>query len=391
VVVREGYKQTDAGVIPEDWSVAPLSAITSEIGDGIHATPIYSSNGNYFFINGNNIRGGRIVITDDTKAVNESEFKKHHKNLNNRSILMSINGTIGSLGLFAGEHVVLGKSAAYLTIKAEFPRAFVYHIMQTDLMKRQFSDGLTGTTIKNLGLAAIRNAQILLPPTKAEQEAIAEALSDADALIESLEQLLAKKRHLKQGVMQELLTGKRRLPSFIGEWETKRLGDLVLPLKKTTRPSSAGKTDGAYPFFTNSTKPAGKFLDEFDFNTEAIIANTGGEAFFNYYRGPFAAMADCLVFVTRSVTKFLYYVLKSIESFINENGFTGSGIKHLDKKFFANVASRIPIEHAEQTAIATILSDMDADIATLEAKLAKARQIKQGMMQELLTGRIRLL
>src|SRR5208337_318140 len=119
MTVMPGYKQTEIGVIPVDWELTTLSTLTSEIGDGIHTTPNYSTNGGYFFINGNNIRDGRIVITKDTKAVGHSEFKKHRKNLGDRTILLSINGTIGNLGLYAGEPVILGKSAAYLNIKGE--------------------------------------------------------------------------------------------------------------------------------------------------------------------------------------------------------------------------------------------------------------------------------
>ena len=122
---------------------------------------------------------------------------------------------------------MLGKSAAYLNVKGDVEKKYAYYSLQTESVKRQFNDGLTGTTIKNLGLGTIRNTQIPLPPTKAEQEAIAETLTDTDALIESLEQLIAKKRHIKQGAMQELLTGKKRLPGFSGEWEVKRLCDVA--------------------------------------------------------------------------------------------------------------------------------------------------------------------
>jgi type I restriction enzyme S subunit len=225
-VIQTGYKQTEVGVIPEDWEPSMLCMITSEIGDGIHSTPVYSSSGTYFFINGNNICNGRIEVSENTKVVDYSEFKKHKKNLGDRTILLSINGTIGNLGLFAGESVVLGKSAAYLNVVCEIEKKYVYYYLQAEVVRRQFNDGLTGTTISNLGLATIRNTQVALPPTKAEQEAIAEALSDTDALIESLEQLITKKRHLKHGAMQELLTGKKRLPGFSGEWEVKPLGEL---------------------------------------------------------------------------------------------------------------------------------------------------------------------
>src|ERR1035437_1815127 len=188
--LKAGYKQTEVGLIPEDWDAESLIMVTTHIGDGIHTTPSYSLHGEYYFINGNNLHEGRIVVTDETKAVDHLEFMKHRIELDETSILMSINGTIGNVALFAGEAVVLGKSAAYLNVYRQVSALFVYYSLQTEVVMRQFSDGLTGTTIRNLGLQTIRNTKIALPPTKAEQEAIAEALSDADALIESQHQLL---------------------------------------------------------------------------------------------------------------------------------------------------------------------------------------------------------
>ena len=114
--VKTGYKQTEVGLTPDDWQLNTLSNISIKIGDGIHSTPIYSTNGEYFFINGNNLYQGHIRITSDTKTSDFSEFKKHGKNLGDRTLLLSINGTIGNLAVYRGEPVFLGKSAAYLNI-----------------------------------------------------------------------------------------------------------------------------------------------------------------------------------------------------------------------------------------------------------------------------------
>ena len=101
--IPAGYKQTEVGVIPVDWDAVEMEKITAHIGDGLHGTPIYSSNGGYFFVNGNNLSGGKVVATSDTKSVDSSEFIKHRKPLSNRTILLSINGTIGNLALYDGE------------------------------------------------------------------------------------------------------------------------------------------------------------------------------------------------------------------------------------------------------------------------------------------------
>ena len=200
-----GYKQTEVGVIPEDWETNNISDLTSVLGDGIHSTPLYSTNGDYFFINGNNLSDGSVVITEATKRVDHEEYLKHKNNLNDRTIFISINGTIGNLAYYNNEPVILGKSAAYLNVKNNFSKEYLYYAMQAKTVLQFFEDGLTGTTIKNLGLGTIRNTPIPAPPTKTEQTAIANALSDADAWIQSLTRLIAKKRQIKQGTMQTLL------------------------------------------------------------------------------------------------------------------------------------------------------------------------------------------
>ena len=409
MALRPGYKQTEVGVIPKDWDAIPLATITSEIGDGIHMTPFYSATGDYYFINGNNLRDGKIVITLETKTVDHSEFKKYRKNLDNQSVLMSINGTIGNLGLFAGESLVLGKSAAYLNVKDSVSKLFVYLAMQTESVRRQFSDGLTGSTIRNLGLGTIRSTTIALPPTKAEQEAIAEALSDADALIESLDQLIAKKRDLKQGAMQELLTGKKRLPGFSGEWAVQRLGDLADMGSGGTPPSSnLAYYDGNIPWvaISDMTK-GGKYLEstERNLSVEGLI-NSAAQMFpvGTVLYAMYASLGECSIATVplsssqailgiRTKQKlsgeFLYYFLQSIKPLVKTMGQQGTQT-NLNKRMVQDFSLSLP-PHPGQTAIATILSDMDIELAELQSRLAKARLIKQGMMWELLTGRIRLL
>ncbi len=299
---------------------------------------------------------------------------------------------VGRVGQRCGE-VYLTDGPAWITDNALYPKdtyqlfcapflAYALKAAKLNEVKNKNDLPLVTQTI----LAAVRIAW----PEIDEQRAIATALSDVDALLAKLDQFIAKKRDLKEAAMQQLLTGHTRLPGFSGEWKVKLLEELIVRLKKTTRLSSSGRTEGTFPFFTNTTKPVQRFLDDADFDTEAIIANTGGEAYFNYFDGRFAAMSDCFVFETRCVTRFLYFFLKSVERAVNDNCFTGSGIKHLDKKFFYQMEVRCPAELSEQTAIATVLSDMDAELAALEAHRDKTRALKQGMMQELLTGRIRL-
>ena len=211
---KPGYEQPGVGVIPEDWEVALISELTSEVGDGIHATPLYSNNGDYYFVNGNNLLNGTIVINQDTKRAEISEFRKYRKNLTERSILLSINGTIGNLAFYRNEPIILGKSAAYLNVRNNISTQFFYYALQTRNVEDFFEDGLTGTTIRNLGLGTIRNTPIDIPGDYGEQRSISQVLSDVDALIAGLDKAIDKKRAIKTATMQQLLTGKKRLPGF---------------------------------------------------------------------------------------------------------------------------------------------------------------------------------
>jgi len=112
--IKKGYKQTEIGIIPEDWEVKRLEALTNAIGDGLHGTPVYDDNGLFSFINGNNIKNGKIECFSDTKLVSKKEFLKYKKDLGNGTLLLSINGTIGNVAYYNNEEIVLGKSVAYI-------------------------------------------------------------------------------------------------------------------------------------------------------------------------------------------------------------------------------------------------------------------------------------
>ena len=395
-------RQTEVGAIPEGWIIVNLEEITTKIGDGIHATPNYSNNGEYYFINGNNIRDGRIIITEETKNVDISEFKRYRKDLGESTVLLSINGTIGNLALYRGEPVILGKSVAYLNIRDQIEKTYLHHALQTDLVANQFNDGITGTTINNLGLGTIRNTQIALPPLP-EQRAIATALSDADGLIGALDALIEKKRAIKQAAMQQLLTGKKRLPGFEGKWETKRLGEVASIRNQKVLPSNVdpdtlcvelehiGQGDGRLlevSIAQNSTSSKYRF-----FTGDVLFGRLR-----SYLRKFWHADRDgictteiwpLMVDESRLVSGFLYSTVQS-NRFIEAASISyGTHMPRADWNVMKNFEIHLP-PLPEQTAIAAVLSDMDAEIAALERRREKAEQIKQGMMQQLLTGRIRL-
>lgn len=284
---------------------------------------------------------------------------------------------------------------------------FLFYVLNRNPYFIRFDDGVNQTHLLN---RVFQKCPLPIPPTKAEQEAIAEALSDADALIESLAQLLAKKRHLKQGTMQQLLTGKKRLPGFSGEWEAKRLGDVATFYKGKGLPKSALNPYGDEPcihygeLFTQYPETIGETISYTD-NSGVTFRSVANDVLMPTSdvtpRG--LAKASCVridgvilggdILVIRSDTKlvfgsFLSYLIRHEEEQVLQL-VTGSTVFHLYGTDMKKFTFSMPTL-SEQIAIATILSDMDAELTALEEKLVKARAIKQGMMQELLTGRIRL-
>ena len=204
------YKETELGMIPKEWDVERLENITEQIGDGIHATPKYINKSEYFFINGNNLENGKIVVDEKTNCVNESEFKKHYIDLGEHTILISINGTIGNIACYKGEKVILGKSAAYINCGKKLFKDFFYQLLQCYDIKKYFDNELTGSTIKNLSLNAIRNTPTLLP-TYTEQVEIAKKVSSLDLKLEIEQNFISKSKLAKQALMQDLLTGKKEV------------------------------------------------------------------------------------------------------------------------------------------------------------------------------------
>jgi type I restriction enzyme S subunit len=184
-----------------EWKDVTLKSITSILGDGLHGTPEYDANGNYSFINGNNLREGRIVIDEKTKRVSLAEFEKHKKNLNDRTILVSINGTLGNVALYGGEKVILGKSACYFNVLPEVDKHFIQYVVTSELFQKYIDSLATGSTIKNVSLKLMRDFSFKLPPANIQQaiSAFLKALDDritllreTNATLEAIAQALFK-------------------------------------------------------------------------------------------------------------------------------------------------------------------------------------------------------
>jgi type I restriction enzyme S subunit len=398
--VRPGYKQTEVGVIPEDWILQQVGSFATTVASG--RSHVNSQFGDY-------------PVYGSTGVIGRSA----NSDYSGRAVLIArVGANAGKLSVVDGEYGVTDNTIMVKIASSVHMDFFWRQLEARRLNSMVFGSGqplITGTQIKNLFIP--------LPPTKAEQEAIAGALSDADALIESLSLLLAKKRHLKQGVMQELLTGKKRLPGFSGEWEVKRLGELFTFSGGYSASRDQLSTEGhCYLHYGDIHKSSNTFIDvsaeyqdipKLDIPLKSVSTGSlldDGDVVFvdaseddegtskhvvvvNMEKRPFISGLHTIVaksntdelaheyrrycFQTPAIRKqFLFYAV-------------GTKVSGISKTNISKITLPVP-SVPEQTAIATILSDMDAELAALEEKLAKAGNLKQGMMQELLTGRIRL-
>ncbi len=390
--VKPGYKQTEVGVIPEDWEVKPAGQIGAPVRGG---SPRPAGDPRYF--NGSyipwltvaaltNIPASQLVVSETATCLTE-EGSLQSRTLTAGTLIIANSGaTLGVAKVLGIECCANDGIAALLSLsKRVSPQYLAYFINTKTGYLRDIV--ATGNGQPNLNTALIGDFKIPLPPTKAEQETIAEALSDADALIESLEQLVVKKRQIKQGAMQELLTGKKRLPGFSGEWEVKRLGQmLTICHGKSQRDVEA--TDGPYPILATGGEigRANRFLYD---KASVLIGRKGTIDQPQYMDTPFWTVDTLFYSVVHAPNhaKFIFYRFCLIDWKRHNEA---SGVPSLNAGTIEEIEINSPGPD-EQTAIATVLSDMDAEMAALEAKLAKARSIKHGMMQELLTGRIRLI
>ncbi|WP_417558367.1 restriction endonuclease subunit S [Mesoflavibacter zeaxanthinifaciens] len=189
-----------------------LASITSKIGDGLHGTPSYDENGKYYFINGNNLNDGIIFLKPETKRVNEEEYLKHRKELDDTTVFVSINGTIGNTAFYNNEPVILGKSACYVNVTDEIDKKYLrYNFLSSEFLNYAIKNA-TGSTIKNVGLKTIRTYQVPLPKIREEQHQIVQEiesrLSVCDAVAQSITESLDKAQALRQSILKKAFEGK---------------------------------------------------------------------------------------------------------------------------------------------------------------------------------------
>lgn len=221
-----------------EWKEVYIKDICTVLGDGLHGTPEYDEKGDFYFINGNNLQEGHITIKKDTKRVSQKEFLKYKKELNDRTILVSINGTIGNVAKYNNEPCILGKSACFFNVKEDIDRNFIYYVISSAHFKKSIIQQATGTTIKNVSLKQMRDYHFLIPVNLSDQRKIAGILSALDAKIENNNKINANLEAQAQALFKSWFvdfTPFKDQPFVDSElgpipqgWKVGKLGDIAL-------------------------------------------------------------------------------------------------------------------------------------------------------------------
>lgn len=372
--MKPGYKQTEVGVIPRDWGVADfgeLFAITAggdmdparsaTERDDVHRYPIYSN-----------------ALTN-AGLYGYCSYADHPAD----SITVTARGMVGHANYRSEAYTAIGR---VLVLKPHAPSDCRYFAEVTNARVR-FANESTG--VPQLTAPQIAKYKLPVPPLP-EQRAIAEALSDVDGLLGGLDRLIAKKRDLKQAAMQQLLTAQTRLPGFHGEWETKPLGEIAI-IRKGELITGATVRPGSVPVVAGGREPA-YYHDTPNRGPRCITISASGASagYIALYNIPIFA-SDCSTIEETDAYSldFLYNCLLLRQGAIYKMQ-TGGAQPHVQPSDLNPLAISIPPTKTEQTAIAEVLSEMDAELEALERRREKTRALKQAMMQQLLTGQIRL-
>lgn len=399
--VRPGYKLTEVGVIPEDWECKVIHellearAITSHL-DGNHGE-LYPRSEEFKeygipYIGANDFFNGRVDLNNCKFLAKERASLFRKGVARSGDILFAHNATVGPVAELNTdlEFVILSTTATYFRCNEELlHNNYLKQFLKSDFFIAQYVPVMSQSTRNQVPITTQRKLCVIVPPLK-EQRLIAVALSDMDALISGLDQLIAKKRDIKRAAMQQLLNGQQRLPGFGGEWELKQFFDVISRVNGQNNKIQAAnyKSYGAFPVVDQGKDYVVGYSDESDrvysCPSDGVIVFGDHTCIIKYIDFDFIVGADGVQIIRAKdgeCARFLAYKLEI-------SGITSTGYnRHF--KLLKELEFLMP-SLKEQTAIANILSDMEVELVNLETRRDKARQLKQGMMQELLTGRIRL-
>lgn len=427
--VPEGYKHTEVGVIPEGWLVEPLENFTSFISYGF-TNPMPTSSAGPFMVTARDINSGRVLYESARQTTVEAYKNllspKSRPKLND--ILLTKDGTLGRLALVDKQGICINQSVALLRPNARIDPLYFKKLLESPNYQKKMIEDAGGSTIKHIYITIVNKMPVNVPASKEEQTAIANALSDVDALISSLEKLIAKKRAIKTAAMQQLLTGKKRLPPFdkthTGYKQTE-LGEIpedwdIREVQEVAKVKGGKRLPKGEQLLSSPTKhPYIRVADMYSGGVELSDIRYVPEDVAPIIKNYCIKLSDIFISVAGSLgivgkipdsldganltenadritdicvnRDYLMYWLmsKKIQAEIESQSTVGAQPKLALGRIEAFQIA-FPRKLEEQAAIAQMLIDIEKEVTALDDRLTKTQQLKQGMMQELLMGRTRL-
>ncbi len=400
--VKSGYKRSEVGVIPADWNVPELRLhLLQDATYGVVKAGTFRRSG-IPMLRGGDIKGG--AISEDQPLISPEKSREYSRTiLRERDVVIALVGFPGETAVvparLSGANIsrAVGLLRPAKTLLPEFLASY----LNSPNGRREFLRPSAGSAQLVVNLSALNQLRLPVPQAE-EQRAIATALSDVDALLGGLDQLIAKKRDLKQAAMQQLLTGQTRLPGFQAEWETFEFGDIASIRNSKVLPSStpAGtqcveleSIDPGTGQLLTSVEATG-MSPKYSFRKGDVLFGRLRAYLRKYWLATFDGVCSTEIWPLiardeRLVGSFLHLLVQT-NDFVNVAGVSyGTHMPRTDWFVLKRFPVRLP-PFPEQTAIAAVLSDMDAELAALDARRDKIRDLKQAMMQELLTGKTRL-
>ncbi|WP_419651217.1 restriction endonuclease subunit S [Veillonella atypica] len=391
----------------EDWEQRKLDELTMFIGDGLHGTPKYDENGSYYFINGNNLVDNKVSVTEETKKVAFEALGNDDRRLDSTAILMSINGTIGTLARYNNENIMLGKSVAYITPK-NINRDFLFYQLQGNVIQSYFYKNLTGTTIKNLGLGTIKNT-IVMSTLSEEESTIGRFFYKLDQYITLHQCKLEKLKLTKKALLQKLFpkNGKHipeiRFKGFTDAWEQRKLGDIAT-FSKGNGYSKSDLAPSGEPIilygrlYTNYETTISNVDTFVELKDKSVISQGGevivpasGETAEDISRASVVKNQGIILGGDLNVIKVNHLLDPTFLALTISNGeqqkelskrAQGKSVVHLHNSDLQEVNLTFPML-TEQKEISSLFEKMDSVITLHQRKLERLQEVKKGLLQKM--------
>lgn len=386
------FKDTEIGRIPEEWEIYLLGD-KSEIYRGGSPRPIEEyltelpSGINWIKIG--DVKPGDKYIRTTAEKIKPTGITRS-RSVAPGDLILSNSMSFGRPYILAIDGCIHDGWLVIKKYQSAYDKNYLYYVLGSSMIVGQYKSMAAGSSVQNLNKDKVAGLKVMTPTSIEEQSRIAAALTSVDDLISALDKLIEKKKNIKQGSMQLLLTGKKRLKGFTDPWVEKKMG--TIEIQNGAMLNSTEYKAGNIPVIAGGKQPAGYHSSSNRLaNTITISASGANAGYISFYKGPIFASDCSTINEQKGISiEFLYYCLLLRQNAIYKCQ-TGGAQPHIHAKDIKDIGFAMPSDISEQKRIASIIESMDEEISSLETKKAKYEQIKQGMMQQLLTGKIRLI